>query len=86
MGILGLQDQELEKENSEERCKGGKRPAAVSRMDTLAHILKLSSILHLELARLPPLPQETAVAIGETGYVEVTLTLRSFVPRQLGLA
>lgn len=74
MGILGLQDQKLGKENVEEKpLARGELFPAVSGMDTVTCVLKFSRIfsLHLELARLPPLHRKIAVAVGWTGYVEV---------------
>lgn len=78
-----MQSEKLGKENSEECCRGANLPPAGSEADSLACTLKLSSVyssLHLEVTRVLPLHQKTAVAIGWTGYVEVMLSLRSFCP------
>lgn len=75
MGVLGLRDQNLGKENTEEDyLGGGELSPAVSGIGTLTWILKFSSIssLHFELVRLPPLHRKVAVAKGWTGCVEVT--------------
>lgn len=65
MGILGLYDQKFEKENAEEHTTEGSFPQLCP-IDTITCILKFSSIFcfHLQLARLPPLHQTIAVAIG----------------------
>lgn len=83
VGGLGLQNEKLGKENSEECRRGANLPPPGSEADSLTRTLKFSSVyssLHLEVTRVLPLHQKTAVAIGWTGYVEVMLSLRSFCP------
>lgn len=57
-------------------------PPAVSKADTLAWILKFSSIfssLYLEVARVSPFHQKKAVASGWTGSRGVMLSLKIFL-------